>query len=776
MMAETVRTKKSGTFPIFRSGKMGKCPDFFLLLLLLPLTAAAQGPGNVSRSDVVWDSPSRDASGSMPLGNGEIALNAWVEPSGDLVFYIARTDSWDENGRLLKVGRVRVALDPKPRKAPTDFRQTLGLVDATLRVRWGAGLGAVEMRLWVDANRPVVRCEIDAAKPSAAKVAIEPWRTARITLPSVEVSDVMADSSRTDGPREPVVVEPDAVLPAGAGRIGWYHRNERSTGPALLAKIQGMGGFEREDPLMGRTFGAVVEGRGARRVDARTLRSPAARSHAFDIAVVTKHPATVDEWLRAVDDAFASLRATPDADRRAAHERWWSDFWGRSWIRVTPRDPADAAAARDAATVTRAYALQRFITACHGRGRYPIKFNGGLFTVPYRDRPGDADYRQWGPGYWWQNTRLPYFPMCAAGDFEMMDPLFRMYGRDLMPLFRYRTRLYLGHGGAFIPECIMFWGDVFSDTYGWTPFEERGADKLQSGGWHKYEWVSGLELSLLMLDRYDYTRDEAFLKETALPAVREILTFFDEHYPAMKDGTMVMDPSQALETWWDCTDPMPEIAGIRGVVERLQAIPASLVPDADRTLAARLLAKTPPAPTREFDGVTALAPAARFAKKSNVENPELYAVFPFRLFSFDRPHPEWALEALKRREDRGDAGWRQDILFMSYLGLAEDAGASLVAHAAGVDRESRFPGFWGPNYDWTPDQTHGGVLMTALQSMVLQNDGRKIFVLPAWPKAWDVDFKLLAPDRTTVSGTTKGGRLERLEVDPPSRRADVIEK
>ena len=42
---------------------------------------------------VVWDSPSADARGSMPLGNGDIALNAWVEPGGDLLFYIGKTDS-----------------------------------------------------------------------------------------------------------------------------------------------------------------------------------------------------------------------------------------------------------------------------------------------------------------------------------------------------------------------------------------------------------------------------------------------------------------------------------------------------------------------------------------------------------------------------------------------------------------------------------------------------------------------------------------------------------
>ena len=95
---------------------------------------------------------------------------------------------------------------------------------------------------------------------------------------------------------------------------------------------------------------------------------------------------------------------------------------------------------------------------------------------------------------------------------------------------------------------------------------------------------------------------------------------------------------------------------------------------------------------------------------------------------------------------------------------------------------SRFPAFWGPNFDWIPDQDHGGNAMMALQTMLLQWDDPSmagpgtspIRLLPAWPRDWDVDFKLHAPDRTTVRGVYQAGRLRRLEVEPPERRADVV--
>ena len=146
---------------------------------------------------------------------------------------------------------------------------------------------------------------------------------------------------------------------------------------------------------------------------------------------------------------------------------------------------------------------------------------------------------------------------------------------NLLPLCKYRTQLYLGHDGAYYPECIMFWGAVFSETYGWTPFEQR-KDKLQESGWHKWEWVGGLELCWMMLDYYDHTLDREFLRQTALPFTREILTFFEQHYPTNAQGQLVMHPSQALETWWHCTNAMPELAGCIAVTERLLALPAEL--------------------------------------------------------------------------------------------------------------------------------------------------------------------------------------------------------
>jgi hypothetical protein len=708
--------------------------------------------------------------------------------------------------------------------------------------------------------------------------------------------------------------------------------------------------FPRADPLLNRTFGAVVRTADGVARDAGRLQSAKKKRHVFEVVAHTAQPAATEEWLAQANGLLDAAQGVPLAQRRREHERWWGAFWERSWIevsengaagpdassaavpandfpvvigasrhggnrmigefgrvslfdralpedevaalnrvahdqplgarpglvysgtpavganlpelagqtfaagitgeawfrpsafptasarlidkvteggsdgflidvlgarqvrvitgaqtqavthefalnawqhiaftagagevrlwidgeRVVGGDFAGADALDDAASVSRAYALQRFITACTGRGRYPIKFNGSLFTVPAKGGAGYADYRRWGSGYWWQNTRLPYYPMCAAGDFEMMRPLFRMYAQDLMPLCVYRTHEYTGHDGAYIPECIYFWGDMFTETYGWTPAAER-KDKLQESHWHKYVWVSGLELIGLMLDYHAHTSDDAFLMETALPAAEQILTFFEQQYSLDSAGKLHMEPSQAVETWWDCTNPMPEIAGMRAVLPRLMALPDNLTNEHQRALWRTLQAKAPEIPVGERDGKTMLLPAQRYAQKSNIENPELYGVFPFREFAFNLPNREWATAAFEARLDRGSQGWRQDEIFAAYLGLTAEARRGLVLRSRHHDPTQRFPAFWGPNYDWTPDQCHGGVTQKILQSLLMQTDGKTIYLLPAWPTDWDCRFKLHAPQGVTVSGNVKNGKLVDLKVSPAEFRASVVD-
>jgi hypothetical protein len=866
----------------------------------------------VASQDVEWDSPSTDAKGSMPLGNGDIGLNVWVEPSGDLVLLISKTDSFDEFNRLLKIGRIRVRTTPALFHPGMAFSQALRLADGAIEVK----SGDTSIRVWVDANHPVAQVDLKSATPVDVQVLADNWRTESRALVDEGPGPLFAWGNWPDKMR----VNADTVLPNQAGQIGWCHHNVESQWKRNL-ELTALGAevAKGKDPVLNRSFGALVRAAGATAVSNTELKTFAPTTNfTLRILATTGFADSPKDWERSANSMLDAIAKLADADRFGDHQAWWHAFWNRSWVKIdalsggtalptnahtwklgvdslggsrfggeiagasisnkslddreiaalaaAPRPETSAtiigtdavlgntctlaawikpaageagrildkctagqhdglifdtypglsfrwlvgnrsldlpnclkpgewqhvAARVDASgelalylngkqvsgkplkagpplsigeSVSRAYALQRFVTACSGRGGLPIKFNGSLFTVEGRD----ADFRNWGGGFWWQNTRLPYWGMLYAGDYEMMSPLFDMY-LNALPLREAATRKYYHHAGAFFPETLYFWGNYMDDAnYG---LDRTGKeDGMCDNTYIRRYWQSGLELVAMMLDYYDGTQDAAFRDQTLLPLAKSIITFFDQHWPRV-NGKILFEPAQALETWQVAKNPLPEIVGLRYLLPRLLNLPAD---EATKTAWNKTLADLPPVPTTTENGKTRLLPAETFGDKKNIENPELYGVFPYRMFTVmaGKEPLDQALNAWRVRLHPEDIGWQQNCIQAALLGLADEAKTMVAARAAATAAGYRFPGFFGPNYDWTPEQCHGTNLMTALQRMLMQCEGDKIALLPAWPKDWNVTFKLHAPKQTTVECEFLNGKVVKLVVQPTSRRADV---
>jgi len=734
-------------------------PAICCLILWSPAggISAAHAAAPEDAYDVVWETPSKDSSGSMPLGNGDIGINAWVEASGDLVFYVSKTDAWDENGRLCKVGRVRVKFDP-PLPVTRDFRQELKLRDGVIEI---TGQGA-RLSLWVDANQPVVRLETRFAAPVRCRAAVELWRLRE--RPFGGDDDSHSGRGLAASAFKPTVL-PDVVVASEKPRVVWYHRNTRSV-YGLGLQVQHLEALKDRfaDPLLNFTFGASLSGAGFVRDGAQAIKSAApSKQHALSVTVLTAQTDTPEAWLSQLD----RLEKKPAPSRRA-HETWWREFWQRSWVLID--------GAPEAKTVTRGYILQRFMNACSGRGGSPIKFNGSIFTV--EDQPGaspetpqgDPDWRRWGGNYWFQNTRLAYWPMLAAGDFDMMDAWFRMY-RDALPLSRARIQTYYGFADAAqFPETMYWWGLPNNGDYGWNNQAPEPANSYIA----RY-WSGGLELIAVMLDRYDFTQDRPFAKETLVPLADPLIHFLNQYW-SKRDakGKIRFDPAQSLETWHSAVNPLPEIAGLRFLLPRLLALPAGVTTADQRARWQKMLDELPPVPVAKVNGVELLRPAESYSRKSNSENPELYAVFPYRLYGVGRPELAMARDTYARRANRHNKGWCQDSIQAACLGLGDEAARLVAARAAQINHAYRFPAMWGPNFDWIPDQDHGNNILTTLQYMLLQSEGEKIYLLPAWPKTWNVDFKLHAPLKTTIEGVYRDGKIAELNVTPPDRKADIV--
>jgi len=302
-----------------------------LVILSLLLTRVALA-GNLDQYNVVWDAPSADARGSMPIGNGDIGLNVWVEPSGDLVFFIGKTDAWDENMRLLKLGRIRVKFTPVL-TVTNGFRQELKLRDGVIEIQ----NQQASISVWVDANHPVVHVDAKSltGQPLEAHAAFEVWRKQKRSL-GVPASGGGGEYFATGYTSVPAVSYPDTVLPATAQRIGWYHRNVDSPWLTSL-KLQRNEAIAQteQDPILHRTMGAILRGENLVPVSDTELKTAKpAREVSLSIHVLTQITDTPEQWRAALDNQAAAIEKTLSAQRRREHSQWWNEFWNRSWIFV----------------------------------------------------------------------------------------------------------------------------------------------------------------------------------------------------------------------------------------------------------------------------------------------------------------------------------------------------------------------------------------------------------------------------------------------------------
>lgn len=426
---------------------MGGTGKIILLLGLaaawLPQPARSEvRPERYDAYDVVWRSRSGDASGSMPVGNGDTGCNVWVTETGRIECRIGKTDAFSELNSLLKVGGLSVAMTPNL-LAGGEFEQRLNIRDGVVEISGSNSDGAVSLRFWVDAHAPVIRLEGEASVPVKVEVRNTTWRKAPREISGLERHAIYGLYDAPFATR----LQADTLLHSDVG-MAWAHRNESSI-YLLTLQNQNLADWydPADDPLLHRTFGALVCGPGMRCEAPDRLVSVAADRKIVVAAVVgSGRPESLSEWLSRVEE---QARKLPKGGKSLArHRKWWNDFWLRHYIFVGSEEQPE-----EAFSLTRAYILQRYMNAAAGRGRMPIKFNGSIFNVELtHDMAGcprglDADFRLWGGPYWWQNTRLPYSSMLFSGDWEMMRPLFRMY-REALPLAEYRTRRYFGHEGA----------------------------------------------------------------------------------------------------------------------------------------------------------------------------------------------------------------------------------------------------------------------------------------------------------------------------------------
>ena len=728
----------------------------------------------------------------MPCGGGDIGLNVWVE-NGELLLYMAKSGSFDENNALLKQGRIRVKCTPNAFEGEY-FKQELKLEEGYIQIEGRNGRLQTTIKVWVDVFRPVIHIDITGNTPVKAEVAYESWRyTNRINTGRAN----FGNSYKWSSPG-PVITTKDSIDFTG-NSVSFYHRNLADV-PTIFdvtVKQQGLEAVKDKlyNPIANLTFGGRLQGYNLKTAGTYTgtymdtdftgwkLQSrKATRDHHITVLLHTAQTPTEIDWIKGLEEVSAG--ATKQASTAWQQTRnWWKQYWQRSFIYLQPNRPDTSSALWQTG---RNYQLFRYMLGCNAFGNYPTKFNGGLFTfdpsLTDSTLPFTPDFRNWGGGiHTAQNQRLVYFPMIKSGDYYLMKPQFDFYLRILRNA-ELRSETYWNHKGACFAEQLENFGLPNCTEYGW----KRPADSdkgVEYNAWLEYEWDTVLEFCLMMLEseRYNGNNIAAYI-----PFIESCLRFFNEHYQYLAgkrgrktldgNGHLVIYPGSAAESYKMAYNPSSTVAGLRTVLTRLLELPSQYLTDSSRANWQLMLSRIPPMSYRQFGNLTTIAPAKVWERVNNTETPQLYPVFPWGIYGVGKPGLDTAINTFKYDTDavkfRSHVGWKQDNIFAARLGLTNEAIELTTQKLKNSGR--RFPAFWGPGYDWTPDHNWGGSGMIGLQEMLLQTDGKKILLFPAWPKDQDVHFKLHAPYNTTVEASVINGQVQSLIVIPEERKQDVI--
>ncbi|MEJ5963141.1 DUF5703 domain-containing protein [Pedobacter immunditicola] len=752
------------------------------------VTVASAQVNRLANYNEVWTSQSLNSGQSMPCGGGDTGLNVWVE-KGELFFYFSRSGTFDENNTLLKLGRLRLKLSPNPFEG-TEFKQELHLKEGYVQITGAKGKLTSAVKVWVDVFKPVIHVEIKSNDKITAEAGYETWRYEDKVTKGKENNQ----NSYKWAPQGEVKTAKDNVAFKNKG-ILFFHQVKDTTVFDVTVKQQGLENYKQAmfNPLQNLLFGGLMEG--DQMVPAGTysgsyqgtsfkgwkIRSvkPSYSNH-IAISLHTENVPTVASWEKGLQQTKIHAFTNKQQSLKAS-QNWWKNYWERSFIFINqPFNGKDSLAAQ----AGKNYQLFRYMLGCNAFGTSPTRFNGGLFTydpvLVDSAMKFSPDFRLWGGGtFTAQNQRLVYWPMLRSGDFDLMKSQFDFY-QLLLKNAELRSEVYWGHKGASFTEQMENFGLPNPSEYGWKRPEtyDKG---MEYNAWLEYEWDTVLEFCMMMMETERYTGKEV---REYIPFIESCLTFFKEHYTylakqrgrkALDDnGHLVLYPGSAAETYKMAYNANSTIAALKTVLERLLEIP--YLSAAQKQNWEAMLRTIPAISFREVNGYTTISPAKVWERINNTESPQLYPVYPWGIYGIGKPGLDTAINTYKHDPDvlkfRSHVGWRQHNIFAARLGLTSEAAELTTQKLKNSGR--RFPAFWGPGFDWTPDHNWGGAGMIGLQEMLMQTDGRKIYLFPAWPKEWDVHFKLHAPYQTTIEGVLRAGKVNIIKVTPASRSVDII--
>jgi len=761
--------------------------------------------------------------------NGDLLL--YIDRSGN----IDENDQLLKNGRVrIHMKPSPFSKDGNDVK----FKQKLDLKSGAIYIEGETPNNKVNIRVWVEVYKPLIHVELESSVASKISTTFESWRNEKQLIPNSNGgSGGGQDYNRWAcygyvSYKGDVFSYPDSVFYENDNKVLFYHQNGKDRIFDKEVKLQRLDGVMDKlyHPTKNRIFGGVMFGENLTRkgnTEGKYTNTPfkgwqlksikALKEHHVQIMLHTEQNESIAAWNKNLEKQLKISSAISLKKKWSKNKVWWNKFWNRSYVIINK-----GKGNKDIGwQVGRNYQLMRYMLGCNAYGEFPTHFNGGFFIYDHFYVDGkkgldpsfyNADYRKWG-AWTGMNQRLIHWPFLKSGDFEEMMPQFNFYKRNLINT-QLRNKVSWGIKGCSFGEQVGSGGLPNGYHYGWeAPFGNRKSTaEVGMQQHHRHYFHTQLEFAFMMHEWYKYTGADI---SEYIPFMKDAVVFHFEYHKMLQkrrngnewgeDGKLVLKGMQSTETYKPGENPSLEIAGLNKNIEALLSLPNKWVSEKERKKFKEWKERIPDLEFRIREGHKTIAPLAKgnFGF-GNREIPQLYPVFPYGMYGLGLPNLEVGINTWKYGLDKATAkyiidmhgssevypqkeewwGWGQQAIFLARLGLTKEAKeyvSKKLGNAQGDPwsnpKPSRFPAFWGPGYGCMPDLEWGTSGMIAIQEMLLQtisNNGKDIRILPAWPKDWEVDFKLHAPQKTTVECTFKNGKINKTTVLPAVRKKDVV--
>jgi hypothetical protein len=468
-------------------------------------------PGRISQYDLVYNSPPKDALQGIPLGNGETGVLVWCE-SSKIIMVVNKSDLWDDS----RTG------SPDSWSERDDYYTTL---------RHGA-------RIIIEFKFPIFEtmylsefhARLSLADATLMLETTSPFGKVNLKAFVDHQSGVFCYDLATDF-KEDIPLE--IILERFGSRTYsmWYTRVERDAAIGL----DGTESFASDrtvyltQKLLNGSFaigGSVINSNDLtvtyRRVHARSSLISLNGSGRKEAQLAFAVTSPVTNPVLDLKETLSHVEKTGIQALYVTHAESWKSIWNRSFM-----DYGDT-------YLNNLWHLTMYYANASQGGTYPGRFTNGLWGWSH-------DVQNWNFYFHWNQQQI-YWPLNAAGYHDRIDSYLNFRFNSLS-YAKMEANKYFNTDGAYISDI--------TNRKGYNSPDIR----------HNHTPVA--EIALDFWRQYQYTCDENFLKEKALPFMLEAARFFDSLFFKEADGKYHVIEGTGYEGWIRLKDGLTELVYAR---------------------------------------------------------------------------------------------------------------------------------------------------------------------------------------------------------------------